>query len=226
MPRAILDLISSSSLSVSPSFSLLCSYELDKEKTRIAVNTGKPRDSGTKFNVGHDGVGVKNDLKYVYVGSETQVHDDPNIALFFLEKDLNPGSKFDLQFTKMTFGSLFITHSQANTIPLSSNKLLEILTHFQRMVMECEVQAMKGESKFCAMSLESMMEFNMMSLEIRDNGDAEMKRSYNVALTGVCAMGEEKLKPKHLSFQMRKVNLGSVSVCYFIEEDVLWIVRK
>lgn len=50
-------------------------------------------------------------LLYHYSTIETQVHDDPNIARFLLEKDLNLGSKFDLRFTKMTSGSLFISRS-------------------------------------------------------------------------------------------------------------------
>ncbi|XP_039127014.1 BURP domain protein RD22-like [Dioscorea cayenensis subsp. rotundata] len=67
---------------------------------------------------------------------------------------------------------------------------------------------MEGESKFCATSLESMVEFNMMSLETRDvhasstkvnekNNDAEIKPSYSVSLTGVCVMGGEKLVVCH-----------------------------
>lgn len=44
---------------------------MGKPKTKIVVNTGKPGGSGTKFNVGHGGVGVYDVLKYVYIGSET-----------------------------------------------------------------------------------------------------------------------------------------------------------
>lgn len=117
--------------------------ELDEEKTRMTVNIGLPRGSSKKFNVGHGCVVVNDDLKYVYIGNQTQVHDDPNVALFFLEMDLNPGSKFDLQFTKMTFGSLFISHSQANAIPFSLNKLLVIVTHFQVKTRSVMTGAMK-----------------------------------------------------------------------------------
>lgn len=53
---------------------------------------------------------------YRYSATKTQAHDNPNTALFFLERDLSPGSKVILGFTKITSGSLFICHSQVNTI--------------------------------------------------------------------------------------------------------------
>lgn len=131
--------------------------------------------------------------------------------------NLNPGSKFDIQFIKTTSRSFFISCSHANTISFSSNKLLEILTYFQvkprsimasamkKTLVECEVSSMEGEGMFCATSLEYMMEFGIMSLVTRDiqasstivneqNDDVEMKPSYSVALTDVCVMGGEKLK--------------------------------
>ncbi|KAH7651483.1 BURP domain-containing protein [Dioscorea alata] len=193
-----------------------------KGNTQVGVGKG-----GVSVNTGHKGepVVVKvhpggSPFNYIYAATETQVHDDPQVALFFLEKDLSPSSKFDLRFTKMTSGSPFLSRSQANTIPFSSNKLPGILTRFQvepssvtakaikKTLVECEEPAMDGESKLCATSLESMMEFSMMSLGTRDvqassttvkekSGDVEVKKTYSVAPAGVRALGGEKLVACH-----------------------------
>ncbi|KAM0938392.1 putative BURP domain-containing protein [Dioscorea sansibarensis] len=194
-----------------------------KGNTQVGVGKG-----GVSVNTGHQGKPVVVKVKpgyspfcYQYAATETQVHDDPNVALFFLEKDLSPGSKFDLRFTKKTSGSPLISRSQANAIPFSSNKLPEILTRFQlepssvtaeamkKTLAECEEPAMDGESKLCATSMESMVEFSMTSLGTRDvqassttvkeksTGDAEVKKTYSVAPAGVRALGGEKLVACH-----------------------------
>ncbi|KAH7665694.1 BURP domain-containing protein [Dioscorea alata] len=218
--------------------------ELDEEKTGTIVNAGKPGGSGIKFNVGHGGVGENDDLRNVYVGSETQVYDDPNAAFFFLEIDLNLGSKLNLQFTMTISESLFISLKLRSVTACAMKKTL----------VECEVSATERESKFHATLLESITKFNMMSLGTRDV----------VAPTGVCAMGREKLVAYHaqpylytvfhyqvtgkskvytvalkgndgmkmdditlFSFYMLKVKHGSSLVCHFIPENhVLWTIRK
>ncbi|KAJ0986310.1 hypothetical protein J5N97_004666 [Dioscorea zingiberensis] len=167
-------------------------------KGGITVNTGKPGGSGTNVNI----------------------HDDPNVSLFFLKKDLSPGAQLDLRFIKTTSGSSFISRSQANTIPFSSNKLPEILTRFQvepssveaqamkNTLAECEEPAVKGESKLCATSLESMVEFSMLSLGTRDvqaisttvsesRDAAEKQQSYRVTPSGAQVMAGEKLVACH-----------------------------
>ncbi|KAH7692141.1 BURP domain-containing protein [Dioscorea alata] len=245
MPRAILDLIFSDEQGEEK-----IGTTVNVGKDEVRVNTWEPGRSGTNTNVGHGGVGVNvkgkgntqvgvrkggvsvntgHKVKLVvlrippfpYVGTETQIHDDPNVAaLFFLEKDLSPGSKFDLQFIKATSESFFISRSQANTIPFSSNKLPEILTHFQvepgsvtakamkKTLVVCEGPAIEGESKLCSTSMESMVEFSMMSLGTRDvqvssttvqgeKSDAEVKQTYRVDSVSVRVMDEEKLVTCH-----------------------------
>ncbi|CAL9092382.1 unnamed protein product [Musa textilis] len=158
---------------------------LAEEKSGVNVYT-KGKSGGTTVNVGHGGspvvVTVPNKLIYRNAATETQIHDDPNVALFFLEKELRPGVKMNLQFMKTTldFSQHFLTQKEAYAIPFSSTKLPEILDHFsvkpgsaeaeamKTTLQECEEPAVRGERKYCATSLESMVEFSMSSLGTRD----------------------------------------------------------
>ncbi|CAL9159437.1 unnamed protein product [Musa hybrid cultivar] len=160
----------------------------------VHVATGKP-GPGTNVNVGHGSVNentghkgkprvvvtVPNRSNIYNAATETQTHDDPNVALFFLEKELRPGAKMNLHFTKTTSGGAsFLTQKEADAIPFSSAKLPEILDHFsvkpgsaeaeamKTTLQECEEPAVRGERKYCATSLESMVEFSMSSLGTRD----------------------------------------------------------
>ncbi|KAF8400782.1 hypothetical protein HHK36_014084 [Tetracentron sinense] len=191
----------------------------------VGVNTGKPggRTSvgvgkgGVSVSTGHKGkpvyVGVQpgpNPFIYRYAASENQLHDDPNVALFFLEKDLKSGTKMNLHFTKTTNGATFLPRQVANTIPFSSEKFPEILHHFslepqskeaevmKETIKECEEPAIEGEDKYCATSLESMVDFSTsklgtnvraMSTEI-DKEDTQ-KQQYSIA-PGVMKMVGDK----------------------------------
>ncbi|KAH7690130.1 BURP domain-containing protein [Dioscorea alata] len=128
---------------------------------------------------------------------EDQVHDAPNATLFFFEKDLNPGSKFDLQFTKMTSGSPLISRSQVKPMSITAYAM-------NKTLVECEMPALDGESKLCATSLESMVEFSMMNLGTRDlqasstmvkkkSGDVKVKKTYSVAPDGVRVLDKDEL---------------------------------
>ncbi|KAL8101687.1 BURP domain protein RD22-like [Apium graveolens] len=157
----------------------------------VGVSTGKP---GKRTNVGvgkggvvvrsgHKGkpvyVGVhagKNPFMYNYAASADQLHDNPNVALFFLEKDLHQGTNMNLHFTKSSTPATFLPKKVADSIPFSSARLPEILTKFsveentyesetmKNTISECEAPAVKGEEKFCATSLESMVDFTTSKL--------------------------------------------------------------
>ncbi|XXG45742.1 hypothetical protein AAC387_Pa02g0739 [Persea americana] len=141
--------------------------------THVNVSTG-----GVNVNTGHKGKPVvvsvkpgKSPFDYLYAASEDQLHDDPNVALFFLEKDLQPGTKLNLFFPKATESPKFLPRSEANKIPFSSSKFPEILKQFSverdsqeaqsmmETIKECEEPAIKGEAKQCVTSLESMVDF-------------------------------------------------------------------
>ncbi|XP_059275200.1 BURP domain protein RD22-like [Lycium ferocissimum] len=159
-------------------------------KGGVNVNTHHGTHVGVRkggvgvYTPGHHGhppvsVGVKpgpNPFVYNYAAKDDQLHDNPNVALFFLEKDLHQGSNMKLQFVKTTNGAAFLPRQAANSIPFSSNKMPEILNHFsvspdseeaqvmKQTVQECEEPGIKGEEKYCATSLESMVDFSTSKL--------------------------------------------------------------
>lgn len=146
-----------------------------------SVGVGK---GGVNVHTGHKGkpvyVGVKpgsNPFDYIYAATEDQLHDDPNVALFFLEKNLRPATKLTLHFPKTSLPeSTFLPHQVAKNLPFSSHKLPQIFDQFsvkpttleaeliERTIKECEAPNMVGEDKYCATSLESMVDFSISKL--------------------------------------------------------------
>ncbi|KAL5729264.1 hypothetical protein ACHQM5_002238 [Ranunculus cassubicifolius] len=191
----------------------------------VHVNTGKPGGGKTNVNVGKGGVNVhtghkgkpvyvgvnpgKNPFVYNYAASADQLRDDPNVALFFLEKDLKAGKKMNLHFTRTTSGATFLPRELAKAIPFSSKKLPQVMENFsvkpesiegeamKETMKTCEEPAQEGEEKYCATSLESMLDFSVaklgknvqpMSTEV-DKEDT-FRQEYTIAL-GVKKMGGE-----------------------------------
>ncbi|KAL9443125.1 hypothetical protein AB3S75_016475 [Citrus x aurantiifolia] len=127
--------------------------------TGVGVNTGKP-DKRTSVGVGKGGVSVSTGHKGkpVYVG------------------DLHPGMKMNLHFTQTSNGATFLSRQAAKSTPFSSDKLPEIFNQFsvkpgsveaeimQNTIKECEDPGIKGEQKYCATSLESMIDFSTSKL--------------------------------------------------------------
>ncbi|KQK09599.1 BURP domain-containing protein 3 [Brachypodium distachyon] len=155
----------------------------------VNVKPGYGKPGGTTVGVGKGGVGVHvrprgkpvnvnvSPFIYNYAATETQVHDDPSAALFFLEKDLHAGKKLAVHFMATTgAGEKFLPRSEADAIPFSSEKVPEILSRFSvkpdsteaaqmtQTLHDCEEAAAKGEKKSCATSLESMVDFATSSL--------------------------------------------------------------
>ncbi|GLT67487.1 hypothetical protein SLA2020_397930 [Shorea laevis] len=161
-------------------------------KGGVGVNTGKGKPGGTNVGVGKGGVTVNTGHKgkpvyvgvkpgpspfvYTYAATEDQLHDNPNVALFFLEKNIYPGAKMNLHFTKNAGTATFLPRQVSETIPFSSNKMGEILNRFsvkpgsleanimEETIKECEEPSIKGEEKYCATSLESMVDFSTSKL--------------------------------------------------------------
>ncbi|GMI81436.1 RESPONSIVE TO DESICCATION 22 [Hibiscus trionum] len=274
-------------------------------KGGVGVNTGKGKPGGgTRVNVGKGGVGVNTGHKgkpvhvnvspfmYNYAATETQIHDNPNVALFFLEKDMHPGATMTLHFTENTQKSTFLPYQISKTIPFSSDKLPEILTKFsvkpgsekaetmKNTIEECEQPSIRGEEKYCATSLESMIDFSTsklgeieqaVSTEVEKQtpmqkytiatgverlaGDkavvchkqkyayavfychkSETTRAYTVPLEGadgtkvkavaVCHTDTSGWNPKHLAFQVLKVEPGTVPICHFLPQDhIVWVPK-
>ena len=89
---------------------------------------------------------------------------------------MHPGTKMTVIFTKTSNASHFLPRQVAESIPFSSNNLPEILNRFslkdnsaeaktiENTIKECEKPAMKGEDKYCARSLESLIDFSTSRL--------------------------------------------------------------
>ncbi|XP_057957399.1 BURP domain protein RD22 [Malania oleifera] len=271
----------------------------------VGVSTGKPGHGtnvgvgkgGVSVNTGHKGkpvyVGVapgKSPFLYKYAATEDQLHDSHNVAIFFLENDLHTGKEMNLQFTKSRNNATFLPRTIAKSIPFSSSKLPEILNKFsvkpdsveaklmKNTINECEEPAIKGEVKFCATSLESMIDFSIsklgkqvhaVSTEVQKGThmqkytiaaglkkltskesvvchkqnyvyavfychNTHTTRVYMVPLVGsdgtkvnavaVCHTNTSAWNPKHLAFQVLKVQPGTVPICHFLPEDhVTWV---
>ncbi|KAI3977408.1 hypothetical protein MKX01_000321 [Papaver californicum] len=191
-------------------------------KGGVGVDTGKP-GGRTKVNVGKGGVSVNtrkkgkrpvtvyvhpgpNPFQYNYAASANQLQDDPNSALFFLEKDLHLGKKMNLQFVKTTSGATLLPRQLAKSIPFSSNKLTDILDQFsvdpsseeaeviKDTIRKCEEPTVAKEEKHCATSLESMIDFSTSKLGKNVNALAteinkeETKKQQYVIQSGVKKM--------------------------------------
>ncbi|EOY29656.1 BURP domain-containing protein, putative isoform 2 [Theobroma cacao] len=273
----------------------------------VNVNTGKGKPGGgTSVNVGGKGGGVSvntghkgkpvyvnpGGFIYNYAATETQVHDDPNVALFFLEKDMHPRATMTLHFTENTETATFLPRQIAQKIPFSSDKLPEILKKFsvkpgsaeaeimKNTIKECEQPQIQGEDKYCATSLESMIDFSTskigknayaISTEVQKQtpeqkytiaagvhkmgGDksvvchkqnyayavfychkSETTRAYMVHLEGadgtkakavaICHTDTSAWNPKHLAFQVLKVEPGTIPICHFLPQDhIVWIPK-
>ncbi|XP_027330068.1 BURP domain protein RD22-like [Abrus precatorius] len=178
------------------------------------VNVGNG-DGGVNVNRGqkgkpvHVGVGQYSPFDYVYAASETQLHDDPNVALFFLEKDLHSGKKLNLHFTKTSNSATFLPRQVADSIPFSSKKVDDVFTKFsikpdsnegqtvKNTINECEGPSIRGEEKGCVTSLESMVDFstsklgnNVEAVSTEVNKESELQQ-YTIA-KGVKKLGENK----------------------------------
>ncbi|KFK27813.1 hypothetical protein AALP_AA8G433300 [Arabis alpina] len=193
----------------------------------VAVHTGKP-GKRTDVGVGKGGVIVHtrhkgkpvyvgvtpgpNPFVYNYAASKTQLHDDPNAALFFLEKDLVPGKAMNVRFNAEDgYGGKTAFLPRGETVPFGSEKFSEILNTLsvrpgseeaemmKKTIEECEAKRVGGEEKYCATSLESMVDFSVSKLgkDLRAVSTEVSKKnlpmqSYKIAVAGVKKLADDK----------------------------------
>ncbi|XP_020426276.1 BURP domain protein RD22 isoform X2 [Prunus persica] len=112
--------------------------------------------------------------------SDNQLLHYKDLAIFFLEKDMRPGTTMKFQFSRNSNTATFLPRESAQSIPFSSNKLPEIFNHFsvkptseeaktiKQTIEECEAPGLKGEEIYCATSLESMVDFSTSKLGTRN----------------------------------------------------------
>ncbi|MED6162475.1 hypothetical protein PIB30_070789 [Stylosanthes scabra] len=98
---------------------------------------------------------------------------EPELNVFFTPKDLYVGKTMPIYFAKRNSSTSpkFLPREEADKIPFSSKKLPSLLKFFslpkhspQAKAMKytlknCEFEPMEGETKFCATSLESLLDF-------------------------------------------------------------------
>ncbi|KAK9699264.1 hypothetical protein RND81_08G163800 [Saponaria officinalis] len=110
-------------------------------------------------------------IRYNAVQAYAQLPTD-NSVIFFFEKDLvHPGSRMKLHFLMGAQEAKFMPTQLANSITFSSTKLPQILKFFdvnpksenakiiEETITMCESKPIKGESKSCETSLESMVNY-------------------------------------------------------------------
>ncbi|XP_078431366.1 BURP domain-containing protein 3-like [Wolffia australiana] len=185
----------------------------------VVVNVGTP-GVGVGVAVGTPGTGTIVNVYpfiYQYAATKTQVHDNVGSALFFLEKDLLPGSKMTVHFGKTTPNVAFLPRSVANSLPFSSSKFSEVLSRLSlksnskeaaiisQTLKTCEEKPVKGETKYCATSLESMVDFATASLGSRDlhaistevSKPNSPKQAYVIEQSGVEKVSDSKAVACH-----------------------------
>ncbi|KAF7127901.1 hypothetical protein RHSIM_Rhsim11G0175700 [Rhododendron simsii] len=100
-------------------------------------------------------------------------HMDPQLMVFFFIEDLKVGKRLPVYFPKRdpSTSPHFLPREESDSIPFSLESLPNLLQIFsfsqaspQAKAMEdtlrdCEMKPIKGESKLCATSLESMLDF-------------------------------------------------------------------
>ncbi|XP_050233841.1 BURP domain-containing protein BNM2A-like [Mercurialis annua] len=98
---------------------------------------------------------------------------DPSSMVFFTLNDLKLGNKIPIYFPMKDPSSSppLLSKEKANSIPFSLNQLPYLLKYFsfsqnspqaiamEHTLRECEIKPIKGETKICATSLESMLDY-------------------------------------------------------------------
>nr|XP_029117955.1 BURP domain-containing protein 6-like [Elaeis guineensis] len=159
MPRAIRDILA-------------------EEGARTAVNVSK---GGLKFNISKDNIAVRDNHAYIYnYRSRATEIQDRFATIFFLQKDLLPGANKTIYFIRTSSGTPLLPRRMADSIPFSSSKLPEIFARLsikpnsveaesmKKALEDCEEPPVDGETKYCATSLESMVDFSTWTLGTRN----------------------------------------------------------
>lgn len=127
--------------------------------------------------------------------------DTLNLTTYFFEHDLRPAKTLNIALAKPSRDLNFLPQKISKSIPFSTNKFPEILNYFGvqakseeaemlKYTLEiCENPGIKGEDKYCATSLESMIGFTVsklgkkvrvLSTEMEKEREKEEKEEYRV----------------------------------------------
>ncbi|XP_054818613.1 BURP domain protein RD22-like isoform X2 [Prosopis cineraria] len=174
---------------------------------------------------------------YCYKNNGKKLDDNANTALFFLEEDLKAGHKMNLLFKQASNQAFFLPREIVKSIPFSSNKVAEILNEFavkpgsinaevmKNTIELCEDSGIKREEKYCATSLESLVDFITSKLgrhveALSTEVVMETKKHEYTIMHGVKKVGvEKKVVVCHkLSY------VHAVFYCHKIENTVAYTV--
>lgn len=100
-------------------------------------------------------------------------HIDPELNVFFTTNDLKVGKSMPMYFSKkdLSASPRLLPREEADSILFSASKLPYLLEYFsfsknspqaqaiEYTLRQCELKPIKGETRLCATSLESMVEF-------------------------------------------------------------------
>ncbi|MED6167517.1 hypothetical protein PIB30_003489 [Stylosanthes scabra] len=165
----------------------------------------------------------------------------PN-GIFFFEHDLLPGKKLLLGPINSSDEFNFLPDKIAKAIPFSSNRLQEILKRLNiepdssdaksmnKTLALCEEPAIKGEDKYCATSLESLVDFAVSKLgknirPVSTEFERETQdRQYSVAAEGAKIIGEKgmvchQMDYPYAVFYCHKVKTRTYSVPLVASND-------
>ncbi|KAJ0929104.1 putative BURP domain-containing protein [Helianthus annuus] len=116
---------------------------------------------------------VHNKEKHINIYGKNDLYDlDPALNVFFHINDLYSGKKMPIYFAVNDPSTTprLLTREQSDSIPFSSSKLSYLLKlislangspqalAMQQTLKQCELEATPGETRFCASSLESMLD--------------------------------------------------------------------
>nr|AYN06992.1 lyciumin precursor peptide [Lycium barbarum var. barbarum] len=126
-----------------------------------AANEGQVKKLRQPYGVG----------SWYNTATKKDVNENLPVTPYFFETDLHQGKKMNLPSLKNYNPAPILPRKVADSIPFSSDKIEEILKHFsidkdsegakmiKKTIKMCEEQAGNGEKKYCATSLESMVDF-------------------------------------------------------------------
>ncbi|KAK4847587.1 hypothetical protein QYF36_003614 [Acer negundo] len=181
-----------------------------------------------------------------------------SMMVFFTLNDLKRGRTMPFYFRERdpSISPQFLPKEEADSIPFSSKQLPYLLQLFsfqpessQAKAMEhtlnqCETRPIKGETKFCANSLESMLDFaheifgldsafKILTTTHLGNLESENK-VFKVKLAGqngdrlsavaICHMDTSQWNRHHASFHVLGIEPGSSHMCHFFPAENLVFV--
>ncbi|XP_060192686.1 BURP domain protein RD22-like [Lycium barbarum] len=123
-----------------------------------------------------------------------------NYRPYFLEKELKKRKIINFRPLKNKNDAPFLPRQSVESIPFSSKTIPQILNHFsidsnskdaqmiKKAIKFCEEPEMKEEKKFCATSLESMVDFilsvlgtnNILAITAKVEGETPMLQKYTI----------------------------------------------